>query len=166
MKSDFYSFTAQNNRGEEVSMEVYRGKTVLLVNTASKCGFTPQYRELQELYDQYGEWGLAVLGFPCDQFAHQESGSDEEIAQFCSLNYGVTFPIFHKVEVNGSGAHPLFKYLKGTLPGRPGKRIKWNFTKFLIGPDGTPVKRYPPRLHPSRLSADIEVLLEKKPLPG
>lgn len=161
MTSDFYSFTALNNRGEEVSMDIYRGKTVLVVNTASKCGFTPQYRELQELYDQYGKSGLAVLGFPCDQFAHQEPGSDEEIAQFCRLNYGVTFPIFHKVKVNGPDAHPLFKYLKTALPGRLGKRIKWNFTKFLIGPDGTPIKRYPPRLPPSKLRADIEALPAK-----
>ncbi len=159
MKSDFYNYRAKNTAGEDIPMETYRGKTVLIVNTASKCGFTPQYGELQKLYEEYRDRGLVVLGFPCDQFAHQEPGSEEEIVQFCTINFGVTFPLFSKVNVNGSDAHPLFKYLTAALPGSIGKKVKWNFTKFLIAPDGSPVKRFAPSVSPDKLVPDIEALL-------
>ena len=140
-------------------MDDFRGKTVLVVNTASKCGFTPQYKGLQELYQEYHDKGLEILGFPCDQFAHQEPGNDDEIKNFCTVNYGVTFPMFSKVNVNGSDAHPLFKFLRKELPGKIGGRVKWNFTKFLVGPDGKPVKRFAPTTEPEKLKEDIEELM-------
>ena len=137
-------------------MADYEGKVVLVVNTASKCGFTPQYAGLQELYERYQSKGLVILGFPCDQFAHQEPGSEEEIAQFCEMNYGVTFPMFAKVDVNGKNTHPVIQLLKDNLKSPLGKAIKWNFTKFLIGPDGTPLKRYEPTVTPEAIEPDIQ----------
>ena len=137
-------------------MDVYRGKTLLIVNVASQCGFTPQYTGLQALYDQFKDNGVVVLGFPCDQFGHQEPAGEAEIEQFCSRNYGVTFPMFAKIEVNGVNAHPLYKYLKSEKPGILGtEAIKWNFTKFLVGADGAVVKRYAPSKKPEAIQADL-----------
>ena len=162
MDHSFYDFKARDIKGSEVSMDNYRGKTVIVVNTASKCGFTPQYGELQQLYEEYKDQGLEILGFPCNQFAHQEPGDGEEISQFCSINFGVSFPLFDKIDVNGPAAHPIFQYLTKALPGAIGKRVKWNFTKFLIGPDGTPVKRFAPADSPLSMKSLIEELLETK----
>ena len=154
--SEFYKYTAEMPSGKEVSMEDYKGKVVLVVNTASKCGLTYQYEGLEELYKKYSNEGLVILGFPCNQFANQEPGTDSEIASFCQLNYGVSFPIFKKVDVNGDTTHPLFKYLKSELKGLLGQKIKWNFTKFLIGKDGKPIKRFAPTTKPEKLISDIE----------
>ena len=136
-------------------MEVYKGKTILIVNTASKCGFTPQYAGLQKLYENYQEKGLVILGFPCNQFGNQEPGDENSIAENCLVNYGVTFPMFSKVKVNGQDTHPLFKYLKEQLPGTLGKSIKWNFTKFLIDKKGNPVKRFAPTTKPEDIEKNI-----------
>lgn len=157
----FYDFSAKAITGEEQSMSTYKGKVVLVVNVASKCGFTPQYEGLQKLYEDHKDKGLVILGFPCDQFKHQEPGTEEEIATFCKTNYGVTFPLFSKINVNGKETHPLYTYLKDTLPGLGGKSIKWNFTKFLISADGTPVKRYGSKVKPSEIEADILAELTK-----
>ena len=147
-------------RGEQKTLADYPGKAVLVVNTASKCGFTPQYKGLEALWQQYKDQGLVILGFPCNQFGQQEPGDEAEISEFCELNFGVTFPLFKKVEVNGSNAHPLFVELKKRAPGVLGSEaIKWNFTKFLIGPDGK-VERYAPATKPSALKVDIEKLLK------
>jgi glutathione peroxidase len=155
-----YDFTVKTIRGEEKSMADYKGKVLLIVNTASKCGFTPQYKELQELYDEYKDKGFEVLGFPCNQFGHQEPGSESEIESFCQLNYGVTFPMFAKVDVNGANAHPLFVYLTEKAPGILGtKAIKWNFTKFLVDKNGNVVGRFAPQTKPSELKQEIEKLL-------
>ncbi|HZG59284.1 MAG TPA: glutathione peroxidase [Anoxybacillus sp.] len=155
-----YDFTVKTIRGEEKSMAEYKGKVLLIVNTASKCGFTPQYKELQELYDEYKDKGFEVLGFPCNQFGHQEPGSESEIESFCQLNYGVTFPMFAKVDVNGANAHPLFVYLTEKAPGILGtKAIKWNFTKFLVDKNGNVVGRFAPQTKPSELKQEIEKLL-------
>jgi glutathione peroxidase len=155
-----YSFHAKTIKGEEISLESYKGQVLLIVNTASQCGFTPQYAELQQVYEQYKDKGLAILGFPCNQFGGQEPGSEEEIAEFCSINYGVTFPIFAKVDVNGEKAHPLFKYLAEEAPGILGsKAIKWNFTKFLVDRNGKVRERYAPNTAPSKMISDIESLL-------
>jgi glutathione peroxidase len=155
-----YDFTVKTIRGEEKSMADYKGKVLLIVNTASKCGFTPQYKELQELYDEYKDKGFEVLGFPCNQFGHQEPGSESEIESFCQLNYGVTFPMFAKVDVNGANAHPLFVYLTEKAPGILGtKAIKWNFTKFLVDKNGNVVSRFAPQTKPSELKQEIEKLL-------
>jgi len=156
----FYDFSAKLINGEEKSMADYRGKVVLVVNTASKCGLTPQYEGLQALYDQYHDRGLVILGFPCDQFAHQEPGTEEEIAQFCQMNYGVTFPMFAKINVNGKDTHPLYKFLKRKLTEPLGSAIKWNFAKFLISADGTPVKRFAPTVTPDQLVEDIAAELQ------
>ncbi|WP_350579548.1 glutathione peroxidase [Pseudomonas sp. HY2-MNA-CIBAN-0224] len=146
--------------GEQKTLADYSGKAVLVVNTASKCGFTPQYKGLEALWQQYKDQGLVILGFPCNQFGQQEPGDEAEISEFCELNFGVTFPLFKKVEVNGKNAHPLFVELKKRAPGVLGSEaIKWNFTKFLIGPDGK-VERYAPATKPSALKADIEKLLK------
>lgn len=158
--SEFYNKEAFDVQGKNISMDEYKGKTVLVVNTASKCGFTPQYEGLQQLYEKYKDKGLEILGFPCDQFGHQEPGTEEEIYKFCSVNFGVTFPLFRKIEVNGSGTHPIYKYLKKELPGTIGPAIKWNFTKFLIGPDGKPLKRFAPMTEPGKLENFIEPLLK------
>ena len=152
-------FDAVSLDGQEVDLSSYAGKVVLVVNTASQCGFTPQYQGLQQLYDTYGEDGFAVLGFPCDQFNHQEPGSAEEIGAFCEKNFGVTFPMFSKVEVNGDGAHPLFQWLRSQKGGLLGSKIKWNFTKFLIGKDGQVIDRFAPTTKPEKLTGDIEKAL-------
>jgi glutathione peroxidase len=155
-----YDFSAKTIRGEEQSLADYKGKVLLIVNTASKCGFTPQYKELQELYEQYRDRGFVVLGFPCNQFGHQEPGTEEEIKQFCQANYGVTFPMFAKVDVNGENAHPLFQYLKEKAPGMLGtKAIKWNFTKFLVDRNGNVIARFASQTRPSELKSEIEKLL-------
>ncbi len=151
MNRKFYSFSAIDLQGNEVSMKDYSGKTILVVNTASKCGFTPQLDGLEELYKKYKNEGLVILGFPCNQFGNQEPGDERSIAEGCVLNYGVTFPMFSKVEVNGKNAHPLFTYLKNKLSGLFGKRIKWNFTKFLIDKTGNPVKRFSPTTKPEKI---------------
>jgi glutathione peroxidase len=159
MEENFYQYTARSLQGKEVSMDTYKGKVVLVVNTASKCGFTPQYEGLEKLYRTYKEKGLVILGFPCNQFGNQEPGTEKEISEGCVVNYGVTFQMFSKVEVNGDNAHPVFKFLKDKLPGFPGKKIKWNFTKFLIDKNGIPVKRFSPVTVPEKLVRDIEILL-------
>jgi len=164
--SDLYDFSAVTLAGETFDMARCRGKVVLVVNTASRCGFTPQYAGLEARYKKYRERGLEVLGFPCNQFGHQEPGAAAEIAAFCESNYGVSFPMFGKVEVNGANAHPLFKWLTQVAPGLLGTRaIKWNFTKFLLGRDGHVHKRYAPQTAPADLEADIEALLaDREPL--
>ena len=183
MTMSVYDFKVANIRGEEKSLADYKGKVLLIVNTASKCGFTPQYKELQELYMKYKDQGFTVLGFPSNQFAGQEPGTNEEVAQFCQYNYGVTFPLFEKGDVRGENAQPLFRYLteqkkfKGFDSAHPiasrllgalqekfpkfldGDSIKWNFTKFLIDKAGVPVRRYAPTTSPAALADDIEALL-------
>ena len=154
-----YTLSFTGNDGQEVSLADFEGKPVLVVNTASKCGFTPQYEGLQKLYDDYADQGLVVLGFPCDQFAHQEPGNDEQIAEFCSLNYGVSFPLSTKIDVNGKDTHPVFDFVKNNSKGNLGSKVKWNFTKFLVAPDGKTVKRYSPQTKPEELREDIESLL-------
>jgi glutathione peroxidase len=154
-----YDFTVLNAAGKERPLKEFEGKVLLIVNTASKCGFTPQFAGLEELYEKYKDQGLEVLGFPCNQFGKQDPGSNDEIQEFCQLNYGVSFPMFGKIEVNGSGADPLFKHLKDEAPGMLTKNIKWNFTKFLVDADGNVVKRYAPTVKPKDIEADIEALL-------
>jgi glutathione peroxidase len=155
-----YDFSALTIDGVDLPLSQYRGRAALIVNVASKCGFTPQYAGLESLYRKYHERGLEVLGFPCNQFGHQEPGDDAEIKKFCSLNYGVSFPMFAKIKVNGPDAQPLFEYLKESLPGILGiEAIKWNFTKFLIGRDGVPIKRYAPADKPESIEPDLEVTL-------
>ncbi|WJV52226.1 glutathione peroxidase [Prodigiosinella aquatilis] len=156
----FHQLTATSLRGQLISMDDYAGKLVLVVNTASHCGFTPQYAGLEALYKKYAARGLVVLGFPCNQFGKQEPGDADEIAQTCYINYGVSFPMFEKVEVNGTATHPVFRYLKEALPGVLGGRIKWNFTKFLIGRDGKPLKRFAPFTPPEKMEAAILAALE------
>lgn len=149
-------FQAEALTGGEVDLADYAGKVVLVVNTASECGFTPQYEGLEALYRELGAQGLVVLGFPSDQFGHQEPGTEDEIAQFCQRNYGVTFPMFAKTEVNGPGTHPLYRWLKNEKKGMIGGAIKWNFTKFLIGRDGRVLERYAPTTKPEELRGDVE----------
>jgi glutathione peroxidase len=158
---NFYQFKAKSLKGKEISMKKYEGKVVLIVNTASKCGFTPQYKGLEELYKKYSDKGLVILGFPCNQFANQEPGTEAEIGEFCTLNYGVTFPLFSKIDVNGKNTHPLYKYLKSELPGTLGNDIKWNFTKFLLDRNGNPVKRFGSSTKPEEITEDIEKLLSQ-----
>lgn len=158
--SKLYSFNAQALSGGEVPLEQYRGKVLLIVNTASECGFTPQYAGLQQLYDRFRERGLVVLGFPCNQFGKQEPGDASQIGAFCEKNYGVTFPMFGTIDVNGANAHPLYRYLTEEAPGILGlKAIKWNFTKFLVNREGEIVKRYAPSTKPEDIAADVEKLL-------
>lgn len=152
-------FTATTIDGEQVSLQQYRGLVVLVVNTASKCGFAPQFTGLEQLYRKYHERGFTVLGFPSNQFLNQEPGTNEQILEFCSRTYDVTFPLFAKVEVNGAEAHPLWAWLKHERRGLLGGAIKWNFTKFLVGRDGQVVNRYPPNAEPETLRADIEAAL-------
>ena len=176
-----YDFRAQSNKGVEVDFAQFEGKVLMIVNTASKCGFTPQYDGLEALYQKYKDQGLVIVGFPCDQFAHQEPGSDEQIAEFCRINHGVTFPLMKKIDVNGKDAHPIFEYLKSQAPTEEYKGLKakathamlkgisksvekgsdilWNFTKFLINRDGTIVKRFPPVTTPEGMEADIKAML-------
>ncbi|MDX1752131.1 MAG: glutathione peroxidase [Salinimicrobium sediminis] len=162
MASQFYDFTASGLGGEEIKMESYKDKVVLVVNTASECGLTPQLGGLQKLYEEYKDKGLVILGFPCNQFGKQEPGDEKDIAQGCVVNYGVDFPMFAKVEVNGNNAHPLFKYLKRELGGILGSKIKWNFTKFLIDRNGKPVKRFAPVTKPESLEKEVKKLLSSK----
>jgi glutathione peroxidase len=160
MNNTIYQFSAKNNAGESLELANYQGKVMLIVNTASDCGFTPQYKGLQTLYQQHQEQGLEVLAFPCNQFKQQESGNDEEIKQFCDLRFNIKFPLFSKIDVNGDNAHPLFTYLKNNAPGILGsKGIKWNFTKFLVNREGEIVKRYAPTTKPEDIEADIIKLL-------
>ena len=155
-----YDFEAQQINGQTVPLKQFEGKVLLIVNTASACGFTPQFAGLEALHQSYGERGLVVLGFPCNQFGHQDPGSDEQIASFCQLNYGVSFPMMSKIEVNGADAHPLYRWLCAEAPGLLGsKMIKWNFTKFLVGKDGRVIRRYAPQDAPAKLSGDIEQAL-------
>ncbi|MCG7401471.1 MULTISPECIES: glutathione peroxidase [Caballeronia] len=155
-----YGFSAETLDGATVSLDKYRGKVLLIVNTASECGFTPQYKGLQEVYRQYAARGFEVLGFPCNQFGKQEPGDAGQIGAFCEQNYGVTFPMFAKIEVNGSNAHPLYKYLKDKEPGLLGiEAIKWNFTKFLVDRSGKVIRRYAPQTKPESITDDIEKLL-------
>jgi len=158
--SNVYDFSARAIDGLDRSLIEYKGKVLLIVNVASKCGFTPQYTGLEALQRKYADRGFAVLGFPCDQFGHQEPGNEDEIRNFCSLNYDVTFPMFAKIEVNGAGAHPLYEHLKSSAKGVLGTGgIKWNFTKFLVDREGHVVRRYAPTDKPESLAADIEALL-------
>lgn len=159
MKNSMYDLTVKDANGFQYDMAQLKGKVVLVVNTASKCGFTPQYEGLQKLYEEYKEKDFVVLGFPCDQFMHQEPGSMEEIKSFCSLNYNITFPVMWKIDVNGDNAEPLYKFLKDQAPGFFSKRIKWNFTKFLIDRNGNVVKRFAPATVPEKLKKHIEKLL-------
>ncbi|MNW50165.1 hypothetical protein D3C74_276100 [compost metagenome] len=157
--STVYAFQVKMPNGQEKSLKEYEGKPIVVVNTASKCGFTPQFGGLQELYDKYKEQGLVVLGFPCDQFNNQEYDNIEETTQFCQLNYGVTFPMFAKVDVNGKNEEPLFAFLKEQKGGVLGSRIKWNFTKFLVDRHGTVIKRYAPTDDPNKIEQDLIKLL-------
>jgi glutathione peroxidase len=160
MTSSVFEFSAATTSGKKKSLADYEGSVLLIVNTASKCGFTPQFEGLEELYEKYHEQGLEILGFPCNQFGKQDPGSNAEITEFCQLNYGVSFPIFAKIEVNGDGADPLYKHLKKEAPGALGTQaIKWNFTKFLVDRDGQVVKRYAPATTPAQLEKDIKRLL-------
>lgn len=158
--SSVYDFEALNIQGQPIGLGDFKGKALLIVNTASACGFTPQFAGLEALHQEYGSKGLVVLGFPCNQFGAQDKGSNDEISSFCQLNYGVSFPLMAKIEVNGGGAHPLYQWLAGEAPGLLGtKAIKWNFTKFLVGKDGKVLKRYAPTDTPASLSKDIEAAL-------
>ena len=154
-----HDFSATSISGTDTDLGVFKGKAVLVVNTASKCGFTPQYQGLEELYERYSDDGFVVLGFPCDQFGHQEPGDEDEIQEFCQLNYGVSFPMFAKVDVNGDDAHPVYQWLRTQKGGVLGDKIKWNFTKFLIDPEGRVVKRYASVTKPEKIAGDIEKVL-------
>ena len=155
-----YDFEARQINGQDMALSEFRGKVMLIVNTASQCGFTPQFGGLEELHKSYGGKGLAVLGFPCNQFGAQDPGADSDIASFCQVNYGVSFPMMSKIDVNGPSAHPLYQWLSAAAPGLLGsKAIKWNFTKFLVGKNGKVIKRYAPLDKPADLSKDIEAAL-------
>ena len=161
MTSTVYDFSATSIEGQPVEMSSYRDKVLLVVNTASQCGFTPQYKGLQELYTKYASKGFAVLGFPCNQFGQQEPGTATDIQSFCETRFGVSFPLFQKIDVNGANAHPLFKYLEKAAPGILGtESIKWNFTKFLVDGSGNVVKRYGSNADPKDIAKDIEALLK------
>lgn len=158
--NDIHEFTARGIDGETIALERYRGKVMLIVNVASRCGFTPQYRGLEALYRAHAGQGLVVLGFPCNQFGHQEPGDEAEIQSFCSLTYDVSFPMFARIDVNGGNAHPLYRHLKKQAPGLLGSTaVKWNFTKFLVGRDGTVLRRYAPTDTPEKIEADIVAAL-------
>jgi glutathione peroxidase len=160
MSENIYGFRAKRINGQEQPLEEYKGKVLLIVNTASKCGFTPQFKGLEQLYQKYKDKGLMILGFPCNQFAGQDPGSDGEISEFCQLNYGVSFPMFGKIDVNGPDAHPLYEHLKKEAPGILGSEgIKWNFTKFLVDRSGKVVRRYASKDSPSAIDKEIEELL-------
>ncbi len=154
-----YDIEVKKANGEELKMEEYKGKVVLIVNTASKCGFTPQYDGLQKLYEDYGDRGFVILGFPCNQFKNQEPDSAQHVAEQCKINFGVSFPLMEKIEVNGEGEHELYTHLKNEKGGLLGKNIKWNFTKFLVDREGNVVKRYAPSTKPEKIRKDIEKLL-------
>ncbi len=155
MEAKFYGFKAKNIQGKEISMESYKGKTILVVNTASKCGLTPQYEGLEKLYKKYNDKGFVILGFPCNQFANQEPDDEKSISEGCLLNYGVSFPMFAKIDVNGENAHEIYKFLKQELHGLFGSKIKWNFTKFLINKNGKPIKRFAPITKPEKIDKYI-----------
>ena len=155
----FYDFTAKKMNGIEVKMDEYKGKVLLVVNTASKCGFTPQLAELEQMYKDYKDKGFEILGFPCNQFANQDPGSNKEISDFCLINYGVTFTMFEKIDVNGESTHTIYKYLKNNAKGILNNEIKWNFTKFLIDSEGNVVDRFAPTTNPKKIRKDIEKLL-------
>lgn len=155
----FYDFTAKKMNGMEVKMDDYKGKVILVVNTASKCGLTPQLNELEQMYKDYKDKWFEILGFPCNQFANQDPGSNKEISEFCLINYGVTFTMFEKIDVNGEFAHPIYKYLKNNAKGILNNEIKWNFTKFLIDSEGNVVDRFAPTTNPKKIRKDIEKLL-------
>jgi glutathione peroxidase len=160
MTTSVYDFSAQDIQGKPVALKKFKGQVLLIVNTASECGFTPQFKGLQALHERYGQQGLAVVGFPSNEFGGQDPGENAEIASFCEMNYGVSFPMMAKVEVNGGNAHPLWQWLKGEKPGFLGtEAIKWNFTKFLVGKDGQVIKRYAPQDEPEKLAKDIEAAL-------
>lgn len=159
MNPNFIELSAKTSAGSEFAFADLRGKVVLVVNTASKCGFTPQYAGLEALHRKYKDQGLVVLGFPCDQFRHQEPGTDADIASFCEINFGVSFPLMAKIEVNGKNTHPVFAFLKDRAPGFLFKAVKWNFTKFLVGRDGVSVQRFAPMTDPVRLEKAIEAAL-------
>ena len=159
MSNLFYQFSAKSLQGKETSMETFKGKTILVVNTASKCGLTPQFEGLENLYQKYKDKGLVILGFPCNQFANQEPGDESSIADGCMINYGVTFPMFAKIEVNGENAHPIYKYLKKELSGLFGGKIKWNFTKFLVDSNGKPIKRFSPITKPESIDSYLSKFL-------
>ncbi|WP_053217455.1 glutathione peroxidase [Virgibacillus senegalensis] len=156
---NIYDFSATSITGEDISLEHYKGQAMLIVNTASKCGFTPQYQGLQQLYDTYRNQGFVILGFPSNQFMNQEPGDEKAIQDFCQMNYGVTFPMFSKLDVKGKNAHPLFTYLSEQAPGVLSGQIKWNFTKFLIDKNGNVIKRYAPSTKPESIESDIQQLL-------
>ena len=156
-----HEFTAPTPTGEDRPLSEYAGQVAVVVNTASRCGLTPQFTGLQELYEQYRDQGLVVLGFPCNQFANQEPGTDTEASQFCQLNYGVDFPVFAKVDVNGSNAHPLWQWLRAQRSGLLGDAIKWNFTKFLVGRDGQVIERFAPTTAPATMRAAVEKALQQ-----
>ena len=160
--STVHDFSVADAQGNQKSLAQYQGKLILVVNTASKCGFTPQYTELQALYESWHEKGLEILAFPCNQFGQQEPGSDAEIQQFCQLNYGLTFPVMAKIEVNGENAHPLYQYLRSQQKGLLSDKIQWNFTKFLIDQNGTVIKRYEPKVTPQEIGREIEMLLSSQ----
>ena len=161
MAQSIYEFKIKSLQGKEIDFQDYKNKVILIVNTASKCGYTPQYAGLQSLYLKYKDSGLVILGFPCNQFGGQEPGDKDEIQNSCLINFGVSFPIFEKVEVNGANAHPLFDYVKNSLPGIFGiKRIPWNFTKFLFDKNGKPVKRFATITKPEKIEAEIQKLLQ------
>lgn len=159
MEQNFYDFKAVSLQGKEIAMDSYKGKIVLVVNTASKCGLTPQFEGLEKLYKDYKDKGLVILGFPCNQFANQEPGDAKEISEGCLINYGVSFPMFAKTDVNGANAHPIYKYLKKQLKGFPGSEIKWNFSKFLVDKTGRPYKRFSPVTDPDKLRKYIDKLI-------
>jgi len=160
MTNTIYQFSANNNAGEDVELAHYKNKVVLIVNTASDCGFTPQYEGLQDLYQKHQKQGLEILAFPCNQFKQQEEGDDEAIKQFCDLRFNIKFPLFSKINVNGENAHPLFTFLKSEAPGLLGsKGIKWNFTKFLVNREGKVIKRYASTTKPEAIEADIKKIL-------
>lgn len=162
MTADVYEFTAKSLDGKDIDLAQYKGDVLLIVNTASQCGFTGQYSGLEQLHKDYAGKGLKVLGFPCNQFGAQEPGDSSEIGAFCQKNYGVDFQMFEKIDVNGKDAHPLYKYLTSSAPGVLGtENIKWNFTKFLVGRDGKVFKRYAPQVEPKEMAKDIEQLLGK-----
>lgn len=152
-------FSARAITGTDVSLSDYAGQVVLVVNTASQCGFTSQYAGLEQLWSRYRGDGLVVLGFPCDQFGHQEPGDEAEIADFCELNFGVSFPLFAKIEVNGDDAHPLYRWLRAEQPAESGESVEWNFTKFVVGRDGRVLRRYGPATTPAEITADLETAL-------
>ena len=163
MANEFYQLTANNAQGQPVNMSSFRGKVILVVNTATQCGLAPQFEGLEQLYQQYKDKGLIVLGFPCNQFGNQEPETNENMEQACQINFGVTFPLFEKIDVNGPQTHPVFRLLKRRLGGLLGSRIKWNFTKFLVDSNGQPLKRFAPITKPAAIEPYIQRLLEDRP---